>query len=106
MPTPTKSTTQILTELWELLQAYAKQETVDPLKSLGRYLGWGVSGSILLGLGIFFLSLSGLRALQSETEVFDGTWSWVPYLIVAVALAVVAGLAGWAGTRATRKEQL
>lgn len=106
MRTPAKSTTQILTELWELLQAYAKQETVDPLKTLGRYLGWGVGGSMLLGLGVFFLGLSGLRALQTETDVFEGTWSWVPYLIVALALVLVAALAGWAGARATRKEQL
>ena len=39
-----------------------------------------------------FLGLSGLRALQDETgDTFTGDWSWVPYLIMFVALLVGAG---------------
>jgi hypothetical protein len=81
-------------DLWDLLVAYAKQETVDPLRNLGRYLGFGLAGSALLTLGTFFLALSALRALQTQTgDVFDGNWSFVPYLIVIVALALVAAVA-------------
>jgi hypothetical protein len=90
----------IAQELFELLKSYARQETVDPLKSLGRYLGFGLGGSVLLSLGVFFLSLSALRALQTETgDVFTGVWSSIPYLIVFVALLA---LAAFTASRITR----
>jgi len=66
---------------------YVKQETVVPLKQLGRYIGFGIVGSLLLGLGVVLLAVGGLRALQTETgSTFAGDWSWGPYGIVFVAL--------------------
>lgn len=78
--------------LVELVRDYAKQETLDPLKRLGRYLGLGVAGAVLIGLGVVFLAMAGLRALQTETgSTFTGSWSWAPYLIVVVGMGAVAG---------------
>jgi Putative Actinobacterial Holin-X, holin superfamily III len=95
---------QMVAELWELVVAYFKQETVVPLQKLGRYLGLGVAGSLLLGLGVVFLGMSGLRALQTETgDTFTGDWSWVPYLIVFVGLIVGAAIS-WKARGALRKE--
>jgi hypothetical protein len=88
-----KSTTETLSDLKDLLVDYAKQETITPLKGLGRYLGLGIPGAVLVSLGLVFLALSGLRAMQTETTVFDGRWSWAPYLIVLVGLAVAIALA-------------
>lgn len=83
-------------ELKELVVAYAKQETVEPLKGLGRYVGFGIGGALLLGVGLFFLAIGALRALQTETGTrFTGNWSWAPYAIVLVGLVVFAALA-WA----------
>ena len=91
-----KSIPQVATELWELSLAYAKQETVDPLKGLGRYLGYGLGGSIVFGFGSVLLLLSALRALQTETgSTFTGSLSFVPYLIVSVAAALLVGLLVW-----------
>ncbi len=92
---PTNSSiAETLKDLWALLKAYGKQETVDPLKVLGRYLGFGIGGAILLSLGGFFLALSALRALQTQTgDVFADTWSFVPYFIVLVALVGIVVLA-------------
>jgi hypothetical protein len=88
--TEQKTVTENIRDLWELLLAYARQEMVDPLKGLGRYIGWGVGGSLFLGLGLVLLALGGLRALQTETgDVFDGNWSFAPYLIVFVVLVAV-----------------
>jgi hypothetical protein len=88
-----KSVPDTLQDLKDLLVAYAKQETVDPLRNLGRFLGFGLGGVVLLSLGTLFLALSGLRALQTQTgDVFDGFWSWVPYVIVVVVLVAVAGI--------------
>lgn len=83
-----------LKDLWALLKAYAQQETVDPLKALGRYLGYGLTGAALLALGIFFLALAALRALQTHTgDVFADTWSFVPYFIVVTGLIIVVVIA-------------
>jgi hypothetical protein len=95
-----KSVTDTVQELKDLLVAYAKQETVDPLRNLGRVLGVGLGGVVLVLLGTLFLSLSALRALQTQTgDVFAGFWSWVPYVIV---LVVLIGLAALAVSRITR----
>jgi hypothetical protein len=84
---------ETIRELKELVIAYAKQETVDPLKGLGRYVGFGVGGALLLGAGVMFLAIGALRALQSQTgTTFTGNWSWVPYFIVVVGLLISAGI--------------
>jgi hypothetical protein len=91
---PPKSITQVAIELWELAVAYAKQETIDPLRGLGRFLGYGISGVLLLAVGSVMIGLSALRLLQTQTDTtFTGNLSWVPYLIVmAGGLAVCAAV--------------
>jgi hypothetical protein len=80
-------------ELRELVIAYFRQETVDPIKALGRFLAYGVGGSLLLGVGVIFLTVGGVRALQVETgDTFTGNWSWVPYAIMAGVLAIGVSL--------------
>ena len=84
---------EVATELWALTKDYARQETVDPLKGVGRYLGYGVAGALLGGVGVILLMLAGLRALQTETgDAFDGNLSWLPYLIVLVVAGRPGGL--------------
>lgn len=83
-----------MAELKELTVTYAKQETIEPLKGLGRQLLWGVAGSVLLSVGLVLLTLGLLRGMQTETgTALSGNWSWVPYVVSIVFLAV---LIGWA----------
>jgi hypothetical protein len=82
-------------ELVDLVVGYAKQETLVPLKRLGKSVAFGVVGAVLVGTGALFLALSALRALQSETDTFEDNLSWAPYLIVAVLVVVAAGVS-WA----------
>jgi len=94
VPDERKSVPQVLGELKDLTVTYAKQETVDPLKGLGRFVGFGVGGSFVLGLGLCLLGLAVLRALQTETgDTFAGNWSFVPYLVTILVLGVLALLA-------------
>ncbi len=87
-------------EALRLVIDYVKQETLDPLKGLGRYIAFGVAGSVALAIGLVILSVSLLRLLQGETgTAFAGNLSWVPYVICTVAVVVVAGLAVWAISR-------
>jgi hypothetical protein len=97
-----KSAPALITELWELVKAYVQQELAVPLRGLGRYVGYGLAGSLLVGIGSFLIALGVLRVLQTETNGwFDGHWEFVPYLVVAVLSVAVAALAL---TRAARKE--
>ena len=99
--TQSKSVPEIASELFELTKSYARQETVDPLKGVGRYLAFGMAGALALGIGVILLMLAGLRALQTETgSTFTGNWSWLPYLIVLTGGAALIALAL---SRITRK---
>jgi hypothetical protein len=89
-----KSLPGLASELWDMVTSYARQETVEPLKGLGRFLAFGAAGSLMVGTGTVLLALAGLRALQTETgSTFEEHWSWAPYLIVLVGCAVLIALA-------------
>ncbi|MEX2626287.1 MAG: phage holin family protein [Ilumatobacteraceae bacterium] len=81
-------------EVFQYVVAYAKQETLGPLRGAGRWLGAGVVGALLLGLGSLLLLVGLLRLLQTEWDrSATGSLSWLSYLIVlvvAVLLLVVA----------------
>jgi hypothetical protein len=103
MPTE-KSLPTHATELWELVVAYLKQETIDPIKELGRFVGRGVLGSAALCIGLPLIALAVLRAVQSETsDHLTGNWSWAPYLIAAAVCLVFIGLAGLGISRTKKR---
>ena len=99
---------QLVLELRDMVVTYVKQETLVPLRQLGRYIGFGIAGSLLLGLGAVLIGVGGLRALQTETgETFAGDWSWAPYLIVFVALLLCGAItwkarSGWRARKEAR----
>lgn len=78
----------------QLVIDYVKQETLEPLKGLGRFVVFGLAGSIALCAGLVLLLLAGLRALQTETgTTFAGNLSWLPYVIVGAGALALAGAA-------------
>jgi len=88
-----KSPKDTFDELREMVTVYAKQETVDPLKNLGRWIAFGLSGAASMAIGLVLLGLGGLRALQTTTgDAFDGSLNWLPYLIMFVVLLLALGL--------------
>jgi hypothetical protein len=95
-----------LTELWELVVAYFKQEALEPIKDLGRYVKNGVIGSVLLCVGLPILVLAVLRAVQAETDDhLTGSWNWAPYGIAALLSAIFAGLAAWGISRKSKSKK-
>ncbi len=97
------------TEALELVIDYVKQETLEPLKGLGRYMVFGIVGSVALAVGLVVLAVALLRLLQGETgSTFHGNWSWAPYLLTlaaVVAVAVMAALAIGRGQKRTTSRQ-
>lgn len=81
-------------ELWDLSLRYLKQETIDPIKALGRFVIFGVAGSLLFGVGFVLLGLALLRALQTQVRTFQGNLTWLPYVIVAFGAGIALGLTG------------
>jgi hypothetical protein len=94
-------------DAFQLTVDYVKQETVEPLKGLGRFLGFGIIGSFALAFGILLLLLGVLRLLQTETGTsLAGDWSWVPYAVVIVLGLGVIGVAVWRITAGPGKAKL
>jgi uncharacterized BrkB/YihY/UPF0761 family membrane protein len=88
--TPAKREYVSIVELFELVKAYVRQETLGPLRGASRWLALGTAAALVLGLGLTLLMLGLLRLLQTEWDgVATGRWSWVPYLIVLVVVAAL-----------------
>ena len=89
-----KSVSTLVNELAGMVIAYVKQETVVPLKALGRFVAFGVAGAVLLAVGGGMLTLAAVRAAQSETgRHLTGNLTWVPYVAGILVAGAGAGLA-------------
>ncbi len=94
-------------DAFQLTVDYLKQETIQPLKGLGRFLYMGIAGSFFLAFGILLILLGVLRLLQTETgTALTGDWSWVPYAAVVLLGLAVIGVAVWRITAGPGKEKL
>lgn len=85
---------QLVKELWDLVAAYARQETLEPFKGLARFVAFGLGGALALGIGLVSLLVGILRLLQTQTgSLFSGHLTPVPYVITLAAGIVVMALA-------------
>lgn len=90
-------------ELLALVIAYAKQETILPLRNLWRYVAWGVVGIILFSTGALLATITAVRLVQAETgNHLHGNLTWVPYLggMVVASMGAV-----WATARIVRGDK-
>ncbi|MFN2607391.1 MAG: hypothetical protein ABR511_05775 [Acidimicrobiales bacterium] len=84
----------LVREIATMVVTYVKQETLEPLQGLGRFVAFGAAGMVVGGLGVILLVLGGLRLLQTETgSAFSGHLSFLPYLIALAVCGAVAGAA-------------
>jgi lysylphosphatidylglycerol synthetase-like protein (DUF2156 family) len=84
---------------------YVKQETVEPLKGVGRFLAFGLASSVFVSIGTVLVLIGVLRLLQTETGL-TGDLSWLPYLIVVVLAAAVIAGAVWRITSGPARRRL
>jgi hypothetical protein len=92
---PKKAPSDARREAIALVIAYLKQQTLDPLKQMLRFVAFGVVGSVTIAIGTVMLLVAVLRLLQTETGAFHGNLSWLPYLVVAVLALAVIAVAAW-----------
>jgi hypothetical protein len=80
-------------EVIDFVKAYAKQETLGPLKGAGSWLGYGFAAATALGLGLVFILIGLLRLVQTEWDrSATGNLSWLAYLIVLVVASALLAL--------------
>jgi hypothetical protein len=94
-PKASASTSQSIADTVQMVKEYALQETVDPLKTAGRWIGLGLAGAILIGVATGFLALGVIRMMQTEWPgTFGGRWTHLlPYLAGVLLCVLVVGLA-------------
>jgi hypothetical protein len=77
-------------EVIEFVKAYAKQETLGPLKGAGRWLGFGAAAALSLGVGLVLVLIGVLRLVQTEWDrSATGSLSWLAYLITLVVTVLL-----------------
>lgn len=87
------STTDQVTDVFESVKAYARQETIEPLKGAGRWLAAGTAAAMCLGLAMVFGSLGVLRLSQDlGGTALDGSWSFLHYFITLVITGIFVAI--------------
>jgi hypothetical protein len=94
-------------DAFQLTVDYVKQETIDPLRGIGRFLSMGIAGAFFLAFGLFLILIGILRLLQTETgTALTGNWSWVPYAVVLVLALLVVAVAVWRITAGPAQQKM
>jgi len=57
-----------LDEIKSLALRYIKEETIQPIKDMGRFVAWGALGSLLVGFGYFFCSSAHCDSCKTSSR--------------------------------------
>ncbi len=88
-----KDTKTPLDELRSVILAYFRQEVGGSIRRIALWAVFGVLGSIFICIGFIFVLVGSLRVLQNETgSTFEGSLSWVPYLLVILGAIVLGAI--------------
>lgn len=82
-----------VSELYDLVVKYAKQEAIDPIRGAGRWLGFGLFAAVMISIGVVIGSLGVLRLVQTTSLGTSNAWSWLCYLITVVVCVIIGYLA-------------
>ncbi len=82
-----------VSELYDLVIKYAKQEAINPIRGAGRWIGFGLFAAVLMSIGVVIGSLAVLRLVQTTPLGASNAWSWLCYLITVVICLVVGFVA-------------
>jgi len=81
-------------DVLDLVVAYAKQETIEPLRGALRWILWGLASMAFICTGLVFIVLGVVRASQDVLgESFQQSWSFVSYFAGVLACGIVVAFA-------------
>ena len=78
-----------VSELYDNVIKYAKQEAIDPIRGAGRWIGFGLFAAVLISIGVVIGSIGVLRLVQTTPLGASNGWSWLCYLITVLICLVV-----------------
>ena len=81
----------MVTELTDISKAYLQQETVEPVKRVGKTFGLGIAAALSFAIGVFLIGVGVLRYV-SEALPEGAYWSALAYVIAVVPFALVVGV--------------
>ena len=93
MPDP-REIPQLASELLQMSREYLREQTIEPLKRLGKHAGMGFGGALVLSMGSVFLTLAlygGLKVWLPEGE----WWIVLARFATGMAAASMAGIIVW-----------
>ncbi|MGH9172669.1 MAG: hypothetical protein ACRD0Z_17685 [Acidimicrobiales bacterium] len=93
-------------EFVDLTKRYVLQETLGPLKSIGRTLAFGSAAAVTFGVASVLGLVGVLRVLETETgSRFAGSWTWLPYVITIGAGVLILLIAAFILLRSSRSAE-
>ena len=85
--------TDQVTDLVDSVKAYARQETLGPLKGAVRWVAVGTLAATSLGLAMVFLAMGVLRLSQDlGGTALDGSWSFLHYFFTLIIVSLLVWL--------------
>lgn len=85
--------TDQVTDLVDSVKAYARQETLGPLKGAARWVAVGTAAATSLGLAMVFLAMGVLRLSQDlGGSTLDGSWSFLHYFFTLIIVSLLVWL--------------
>jgi hypothetical protein len=85
--------TDLVTDLVDSVKAYARQETLGPLKGAARWVAVGTAAATSLGLAMVFLAMGVLRLSQDlGGTALDGSWSFLHYFFTLFIVSLLVWL--------------
>lgn len=94
----TRDIPEMVGDFFDLAKRYLREQTLGPVKRLGRLAAFSVLASIMFVLATLFLSVSVMRVIVAAMP--DGAiWSGLGYIASAVALLVLTALVMWRAAR-------
>jgi len=85
--------TDQVTDLVDSVKAYARQETLGPLKGATHWVAIGTLAATSLGLAMVFLAMGVLRLSQDlGGSALDGSWSFLHYFFTLIIVSLLVWL--------------